>query len=1470
MAGDELAGGRALLLTALEGFSFVQPWREHSSDCTYCRRRGNHGRVSLTSFASRLTVLDYETLLDRGWMRSGSSVYLPSNVRSCCPNLPIRLDALRFEPSRAQRIAVRRVREALAGVRAIVLPERVVDPLLRCLELAKEGRAGEAVEAVLANRLHRGADGRADPVVVARARALGIHFLSEERDFPAPEGDQGGLHQGPRQSEGVGCEDETMGDNEEVVEEEDEEKQRGGGGEGAQRAAAAGPFQKPFPPPLPPSPPPPQISAAAAATLAAPFGVLEGGASATSLATAPATALAIVATAIAVRRSLAGGAPFDVPPLASVRIEAFSDKARRAKSSNTIRVPDAVCNAAFALAAHARAAAGAGAGADGIAASVASELASRLAVLPSIGEGVLITVIVGGAGFLNIFVDAQEGALARALAATPEFQAAKAALPPAPLATRTTLVCADPDPAALAARVPDELNSATVRTRAERTALAAFHTAQQAQREIAGRADVRSDPFFLDTGRDDSDGAPSDGEGETDGIAKRFARQAEAYALDVSRSVSALISMAADGVGSVAGALRAAAESARAARGGGGPLLALGAGPLKLRCSLKRPAYSLEAHELYGRFNMSLHRGKPSSEERENFVRHLVDSVLIPAPAWSVGAALSVAHPETRDAHEVAAAAARNFFHQHTDVPSQEAQAVTLAQLVAQAAVEASAQAQVTPTPTPPIPSPPPPAAIIVGIPAFALGALLDLPPPCEPAVAASWGDVLRSLSVALDEPLLAPEPEGTRGGVFDELEDLIRTDPLAAWQLADVARTLSTISLCKARIIAGEAAKDGRGARAILSSAAGAPIRVVPARAPPAQRFAPLPAAFGPFLTAARCAGGLLPGSMALALYAVAVDIVNGAKLGLAAVATANKRRAAWKARRDGADDLAVLLFVPAVDFNHDAMDVTISAIEQDASRGEVANVAARDVRLARELLKKEEMDRASAKALAAVVRALGREDARMVARAEMGDFSDDEDMDEDSDEFGSQANGGNSGGSGDGDGDPPTLLCEVLRAISLVLPEPPPTPVAVISVGLLSPEALSNRINTWLSRHDATLAWLECATAAMLREVSEMTFRSIPVAETVAEAVEGGGGETGECGSLPGDSWFDSWIERAPTLCSGRHGTMPLRDATAYAAEDAAAHARAAARGAILVEGWDLPLGFGTFFMEWRVGTALVAVSVLDILPSRVASVYFFYDPDFRGALQLGKMSVLVEAWVAREIARFSYTHSFLTSAVPTGWGVLGGWLDLNFYVHACAQMKYKREFSPSEVLCPTSRVWVPLDAAALARLDAAPDGPLSPNDPSFDDAEVASLIRNSARVAESQAAEQGLPAMLCQLNDGRWYTFSDLSVASRESCKMSLAAWLRGVGPDLGSRTLIDPNSAALVGYRVADRRQKKAAEAQAKVEAATAADALLQHEAVDAAELRVIALAIALSQEQAGASDSKDDDEMEQAIAASLTS
>merc|ERR1719295_1932535 len=64
--------------------------------CGYCK--GNEA-VSQGMYIDKLTLEDYQDLLDQGWRRSGSYVYKPSMEVTCCPLYTIRCPASSFKPS---------------------------------------------------------------------------------------------------------------------------------------------------------------------------------------------------------------------------------------------------------------------------------------------------------------------------------------------------------------------------------------------------------------------------------------------------------------------------------------------------------------------------------------------------------------------------------------------------------------------------------------------------------------------------------------------------------------------------------------------------------------------------------------------------------------------------------------------------------------------------------------------------------------------------------------------------------------------------------------------------------------------------------------------------------------------------------------------------------------------------------------------------------------------------------------------------------------------------------------------------------------------------------------------------------------------------------------------------------------------------------------------------------------------------
>uniref|UniRef100_A0A8D2PUT5 Arginyl-tRNA--protein transferase 1 n=1 Tax=Zosterops lateralis melanops TaxID=1220523 RepID=A0A8D2PUT5_ZOSLA len=104
----------------------------------------------------------------------------------------------------------------------------------------------------------------------------------------------------------------------------------------------------------------------------------------------------------------------------------------------------------------------------------------------------------------------------------------------------------------------------------------------------------------------------------------------------------------------------------------------------------------------------------------------------------------------------------------------------------------------------------------------------------------------------------------------------------------------------------------------------------------------------------------------------------------------------------------------------------------------------------------------------------------------------------------------------------------------------------------------------------------------------------------------------------------------------------------------------------------------GYGSFHQQYWLDGKIVAVGVIDILPYCVSSVYLYYDPDF-SFLSLGVYSAL------REIA---FTRQLHEKAPDLCFYYMG------FYIHSCPKMRYKGQYKPSDLLCPETYVWTPIE--------------------------------------------------------------------------------------------------------------------------------------------------------------------------------
>ncbi|KAK3264537.1 hypothetical protein CYMTET_26733 [Cymbomonas tetramitiformis] len=88
--------------------SIVQDHGEYAAPCGYCKSSGDTN-IAHGMWAHRLTVEDYQALIDRGWRRSGTWIYKPNLQRTCCPPFTIRVDVREFESSKEHRKVMRRM-----------------------------------------------------------------------------------------------------------------------------------------------------------------------------------------------------------------------------------------------------------------------------------------------------------------------------------------------------------------------------------------------------------------------------------------------------------------------------------------------------------------------------------------------------------------------------------------------------------------------------------------------------------------------------------------------------------------------------------------------------------------------------------------------------------------------------------------------------------------------------------------------------------------------------------------------------------------------------------------------------------------------------------------------------------------------------------------------------------------------------------------------------------------------------------------------------------------------------------------------------------------------------------------------------------------------------------------------------------------------------------------------------------------
>eukprot|EP00064_Thunnus_orientalis_P000172 superscaffoldBa00000008_g172 len=170
---------------------------------------------------------------------------------------------------------------------------------------------------------------------------------------------------------------------------------------------------------------------------------------------------------------------------------------------------------------------------------------------------------------------------------------------------------------------------------------------------------------------------------------------------------------------------------------------------------------------------------------------------------------------------------------------------------------------------------------------------------------------------------------------------------------------------------------------------------------------------------------------------------------------------------------------------------------------------------------------------------------------------------------------------------------------------------------------------------------------------------------------------------------------------------------------------------------------VGYGSFHQQYWLDGRIVAVGVIDILPTCVSSVYLYYHPDF-ASLSLGSYSALREISFTRQLQKQSpklcyyylgfYIHSCpkmrykLGRSVPQSLAGLAGGFRVRRDILPLASVpgplalpgpvmlscgEQKGQYRPSDLLCPETYIWVPiercipqLENSRYARLSQDPD--------------------------------------------------------------------------------------------------------------------------------------------------------------------
>lgn len=178
-----------------------------------------------------------------------------------------------------------------------------------------------------------------------------------------------------------------------------------------------------------------------------------------------------------------------------------------------------------------------------------------------------------------------------------------------------------------------------------------------------------------------------------------------------------------------------------------------------------------------------------------------------------------------------------------------------------------------------------------------------------------------------------------------------------------------------------------------------------------------------------------------------------------------------------------------------------------------------------------------------------------------------------------------------------------------------------------------------------------------------------------------------------------------------------------------------------------------YGTYHQHYKVGDVLIAVGVVDILPTGFSSVYLFYHPSFSHDLvALGKFAILKEVEYTNQILKLPYYY-------------------LGYYIESCPKMRYKAEYKPSELLCPKHHQWVAVENA-IPKLEKTPR-------------HVCALVEKADEENNSQDLLHQLPM---DIGAGMNVTFGMLQTNGKDVVRPILEDFIEAAGTELSKDCIL----------------------------------------------------------------------------------